>query len=88
MVKETTKDITKRYKNRFLSDKLITYIVKAVIIPVIEYKLTGHVLTLKEIQSISSIYLKLLKHGLKLPSSFPLPILHHPEGYKVPMLAT
>ena len=88
MVKEITKDIVKRYTNRSLSDKLIIYIVRAVIIPIIEYKLTGHVLTLTETKSIENIYLKLVKHGLKLPSTFPLPILHHPEGYKVPLLAT
>ena len=88
MVKETTKNIIKIYKNRYLSDKLIIYIVRVVIIPIIEYKLTGHILTISEVQSISSIYLKLLKHGLKLPSTFPLPILHHPQGCKVPMLAT
>jgi Reverse transcriptase (RNA-dependent DNA polymerase) len=88
MCKELASTQAKMLRSRAMTDKIALFVVRAVMIPALSYKMQGHAFTEKEIQQISKPLLQALKHVCSLPTTFPSSILHHRLAGKVPRLTT
>jgi hypothetical protein len=58
-------------KNKNLTDKQLVYLHNAVLLPKVEYRLKGTILTRKDCDRISAPFRSVLKHALHLTRSFP-----------------
>ncbi|KAJ2798222.1 hypothetical protein H4R21_004017, partial [Coemansia helicoidea] len=64
------------------------YVVRAIIIPALEYCLLGIPLTEEELRKVCAPVMRKLRHCYTVHASFPSPFFHHPQGARVPWLVT
>jgi hypothetical protein len=73
---------------RAMTDKIALFVVRAVLMPALAYKMQGHAFNSNEIHKIFQPIKHALKHICHLPISFPSSFMHHRLAGKVPRLET
>jgi ribonuclease HI len=69
-----------------ISDKQATYIVRALLIPALEYMMTICILSKTECSALEQRYMAILKHKAEMARSAPNCVLRHNNLYDVPSL--
>jgi ribonuclease HI len=78
----------KMLRSRAMTDKIALFVVSAVMMPALTYKMQGHAFTRNELHNIAKPLVRALKHACQLPSTFPSSFMHHRLAGKVPRLET
>ena len=73
---------------RAMTDKIALFVVRAVLMPALTYKMQGHAFNGQEIGKIFQPIMHALKHLCHLPTTFPSSFMHHRLAGKVPRLET
>jgi hypothetical protein len=71
-----------------VTDKIALFVVRAVMMPALTYKMQGHAFTRDEMHDIFKPLMHALKHACGFPISFPSSFMHHRLAGKVPRLET
>ena len=88
MVKNLAASQAALLRSRALTDKIALFLLRAVQMPALTYKMQGHGFTANETRDIHRPIMQALKHKMGLPTTFPSAILHHRLAGKVPRLET
>ena len=78
----------KLLRSRAATDKIALFVVRAVMMPALTYKMQGHAFTRKEMHQIFKPLMHALKHACGLAITFPSSFMHHRLAGKVPRLET
>ena len=60
-----------------MTDKIALFVVRAVMMPALTYKMQGHAFTRNEMHHIFKPLMHALKHAYDLPTTFPSSFMHH-----------
>ena len=88
MCKELASSQARMLRTRAMTDKIALFVLRAVMMPALTYKMQGHAFTRSELHHIAKPLMQALKHACRLPISFPSSFMHHRLAGKVPRLET
>ncbi|KAG0039617.1 hypothetical protein BGZ89_007877, partial [Linnemannia elongata] len=81
MAMEETETVCEILLRKSVTDKQCIYIINAVLIPRLLYRMTAQIPTWTVIERITKKYRTVVRQKLGLPSSTPASILHHTRLY-------
>jgi ribonuclease HI/exonuclease III len=88
MCKELAARQANLLRSRATTDKIALFVIRAVLMPALTYKMQGHAFNRDQVHEIFMPLMHALKHACGLPISFPSSLMHHRLGGKVPRLET
>ncbi|KAJ2401103.1 hypothetical protein GGI23_001614, partial [Coemansia sp. RSA 2559] len=91
VVKDTTmfvEDLVARVQRRRITDQIGQMYCRAVLFPMVVYRLMGQPLLDNELKKIEGPIVQFLKHAFGMPSTTPMSLIHHQEGANMPTLAS
>ena len=77
MCKDLVASQAKLLRGRAVTDKIALFMVRAVMMPALTYKMQGHAFTSEDMHKIFKPLMHALKHACGFPISFPSSFMHH-----------
>ncbi|KAJ1676737.1 hypothetical protein EV182_007595, partial [Spiromyces aspiralis] len=86
--REWVKGIVAPLAKKRLTDQIRQYLVRAALLPAIEYRLVGIALDDNDYDRIAAPVMRFLKHAHNTPATIPSAYFHHRRGAWIPRLQT
>jgi hypothetical protein len=83
IIKHEIDRVTNIIRFKSMTDKQAHYIISKVLLPRIEYRLSNGFLSIKECKTLTSSYMKIFKHSIKISSTCPNSAIQHPGIYNL-----